>query len=115
MLWGYTENNLFAKRGNLNGNMIFITNLPYSTKLADCPLTYFWAQKIALISEPPPPPFFFFFSFEVLCLRLSRVQNATSEDRCMWGAAYNDDRISKKKILIFFFFLNFKKKGGSAN
>ena len=47
-----------------------------------------------------------------------RVQNATSEDRCMWGTAYNDDRISqkkrfkKKKIKRFFFFY-FKKGGGS--
>ena len=51
-------------------------------------------------------------------MRLSRVQNATSEDRCMWGTAYNDDRISKKKRfkkkkIKRFFFLFQKKRGGS--
>ena len=50
-------------------------------------------KKTALISEPPALFFVFVstvnvhyaicFIFYVLCLRLSRVKKATSEDRCM--------------------------------
>ena len=45
------------------------------------------------------------------------MQNATSEDRCLRGTAYNDDRISQKKKKLkkkFIFFFYFKKRGGGS-
>ena len=43
-------------------------------------------------------------------MRLSRVQNATSEGRCMWGTAYNDDGSLNNKNLK-----KKEKKGVFAN